>query len=604
MRRAAGTVRLQIVLVCLLGAVASSVSAQRTSAVRAVQQPAAGVSDELSALRAAMARERAGDLDGAGSALRAILDANPQSLSALISLERILAMQGRTEQLLPYIDRLIAEDRESPIGNQMRVRANSMLDRTSDIERAGEAWIAATPNVETPYREIARVWRLRGDYERALAILERGRARVQREDALALELGDLYAAIDQPQRAVLEWERAIADDGQGFLLVQRRLSQMPDGGAAVVHELIHSLTSEPRSAERSRAAAQVAIDAGLGVEAARITREVAASLDDEARREYLVDVARRADGAGLVQVAYWAYGELLSAQQPEEQMLALRTRLAELALVMGDTARAVHEYGAIEDALLPGSPERRQALAVSIELAARAGALDDALSQFAAFRAEYPDAPELDGITGALGGGLLDAGRIAEAERLAAQMRGPRAGMIRGRALLLRGDIARARTELLNAAPALSGAEATETIALVTLLGRLSSKGGALVASALARLADGERAEAVEMLLNESAGLPDAERAALLDFAATTAVRAGLPDFAEQARRTIVETLPRTQEAPAALLDLGRTLAQRPDDVAEAQLLVERLILEYPRSALVPQARQTLDRINNRVPRS
>ncbi|MGH7445631.1 MAG: tetratricopeptide repeat protein [Longimicrobiales bacterium] len=604
MRPLAGSVTLHVALAFALATgMSTEVGAQRTRAVRAVQQPAAAT-DELSALRAAMARERAGDMDGAATALRAILEHNAQSLSALISLERILAMQGRTEELLPYIDRLIEADEESPIGNQMRVRANSMLDRIADVERAGEAWIAATPDVETPYREIARIWRQRGDYERALAVLERGRERVHRDDALALELGDLYADIGQPERAVLEWERAIADDGQGFLLVQRRLAQMPDGGAAVVYELIASLMSEPSSIARRRAAAQVAIDAGLGVEAARITREVAASLDDDARREYLVEVARRADGAGLVPVAYWAYGELVRAQQPEEQMLALRTRLAELALALGDTARAVHEYDAIEDALAPGSPQRRQALAISIDLAARAGALDDGLRQLDAFRAEYPAAPELDGIIGALGGALLDAGRIEEAERLAANARGPQAGMIRGRAMLLRGDVARARTELLNAAPALSGAEATETIALATLLGRLSPRGGGMVASALARLADGERGQAVEMLLHESAALPDAEHAALLDFAATTAVRAGLPEFAEQARRSIVETLPRTQEAPAALLDLAHTLAQRRDDIAEARVLVERLILEYPRSALVPQARHMLDRISGRVPRS
>jgi hypothetical protein len=31
---------------------------------------------------------------------------------------------------------------------------------------------------------------------------------------------------------------------------------------------------------------------------------------------------------------------------------------------------------------------------------------------------------------------------------------------------------------------------------------------------------------------------------------------------------------------------------------------LEKLIIEYPRSALVPQARQELDRLQGRVPRS
>ncbi len=600
-------VRFVVVALCTLVLGASSAAdaiAQRTSRGSRGPQQAAPVSDELAALRAAMEIERSGDMAGAAKALRAILDEHVESLSALISLERILAMQGRTADLLPYVDRLIGADPESPIGHQMRVRAYSMLEQVPDIERAADAWIRASPDVETPYREIARIWRQRGEYERALGVLERGRERVQREDALALELGDLYADLDQPERAVREWERAIADDGQGFLLVQRRLAQMPDGGAAVVRHLIGSLLAEPQTLARSRAATEVAIDAGLGEDATMIARKVAASLERDARRGYLIEVARRADGAALAPLAYWAYQELLQAQPAEEQLLALRTRVAELALIVGDTARAVHEYDALEGALAAGSPQRRQSLAVRVELAARGTDLDAALTQLAAFRAEYPEATELDALVGVVGGALLDHGRIEDAERLASSVRGPHASLVRGRALLLRGDVGRARTELLNAAPALSGAAATETITLATLLGRLSSQGGALVSNTLARLADDEQGEAVELLLREAGSLPDREHAALLDFAASTAERSGMPILAEQARRTIVTELPHTHEAPGALLALARALAQRPGDAAEAQVLVERLILEYPRSALVPQARQMLDRAGGRMPRS
>lgn len=595
------------VLSCLVTAAllagAADAGAQRVMRGTRLPPQPVQVTDELTALRRAMDLERAGELNAAEKALRTVLHQHTQSLSALISLERILAVQGRTEDLLPFVDRLIEADPESPIGHQMRVRANSMLDRVDGIERAADAWIEASPDVETPYREIARIWRQRGEYQRALAVLEQGRDRVDRADALALELGDLYADLQQPERAIQEWERAIAEDGQGFLLVQRRLAQMPDGGAAVVRALIQSLLEPPTSLARQRAATEVAIDAGLTEQAVRIAREVAASLRGEEQRSYLVEVARRADGAGLAPLAYWAYGELLRGQLPDEQMLALRTRVAELALIVGDTARAVHEYDALDDALAAGSPQRRQALAVRVDLAARGGAVDSALAQLDAFRVEFPEAPELDALIGAVGAALLDAGRVAEAERLAAGGRGPRAGLVRGRALLIRGEVARARTELLAVAPALSGAEATETIALGMLLGRLSGAGGKLVATALARLAEGKRPEAVELLLSESSALPSPERAAVLDFAATVATRAGLPDFAEQARRAIITELPQAQEAPAALLDLARALMVRPESRAEAQLLVERLILEYPRSALVPQARQTLDRIGGRVPR-
>lgn len=583
--------------------VATGALAQGTRSAQAPkpQSASAAIDAALADLRTAMELEQRGDLAAADTALRRILEKDPQSLSAIISLERILAVEGRTEELLPYVDRLIDEDPDSPIGNQMRVRAYSMLDSIAGIERAAEWWIRAAPDVETPYREVARVWQQRGDYQRALEVLQLGRERVRRDDALALELGDLYAAIGDGERAVREWERAIDEDGQGFLLVQRRLAQMPDGGAAVVRYLIRSLMEPPTSPERVRAATQVAIDAGLADEGLRIAREAAASMEPKARRSYLLEVARRADGSRLPTLAYWAYGELLSLDAPEEQLLALRTRVAELALIVGDTARAVREYASLEGELDAGSPERRQSLAIRIELAARAGDLDAAVAQLDSFRVEYPDAIETDALVGAVGGALVDSGRLDEAQLLAAGARGPHAARVRGRVLLIRGDIERARNELMNAAPALSGADATETIALVTLLRRTSPVGGRLVGQALALLTEGERGAAVELLLNESRALAARERAALLDFAASTAQRADLPALAEQAWRQIIDELPRSQEAPGAMLALARTLTRQPEGLAEAQVLAERLILEHPRSALAPQARQLLDQLNARL---
>jgi TolA-binding protein len=67
-------------------------------------------------------------------------------------------------------------------------------------------------------------------------------------------------------------------------------------------------------------------------------------------------------------------------------------------------------------------------------------------------------------------------------------------------------------------------------------------------------------------------------------------------------RREIVAEYPRSREAPSALLALARTVAQRPGSHDEGRLLLERLILEHPRSALVPQARRELDRLLGRVP--
>lgn len=560
-----------------------------------------GLTADQRELRNAARLESTGELDRAADVLAGILSEHPHNLSALLAYERVLGMQGRLSELLPVVDIVVSQDPTSTIAHQMRVRAFSTLDNVTALSRAADAWIAATPNLETPYREVARVWRTRGDLVRAAAVLEAGRERIRRDDALALELGDVFAAGSDMVGAVREWNRAIGPDGHGFLLVQRRVQMLPGGGASIIPDLVESLAAPPTTVPRRKAAAQLAMEAGLAEAAERIAHGIAGELDGHARLAYLVEVARRADGGGLPHLAYWAYGELVAAGGPDDQMLALRNRLAELALAVGDTVQAAETYRQLEAAFAPDSPQRRQALAVRIQLTARNGELAAAIRGLNAFRAEFPDAPETDATAAAVANAHLDADDVVGAERALAGMTGPRSGFARGRIYLRRGEMALARSELLESAPLLHGAEATEAIALATLLGRLSEPGGALMARAMAAAAADDPAGAARLLFDDSERLSAAERAAILDFAAGLAERAKLGEWAEQIRREIVSAYPTTREAPAALLSLARSLAARDRPQEEVRSLLEKLILEYPRSALVPQARQELERLDGRV---
>ena len=193
----------------------------------------------------------------------------------------------------------------------------------------------------------------------------------------------------------------------------------------------------------------------------------------------------------------------------------------------------------------------------------------------------------------------MAAGNAGAAEAAVARVEGARSGLVRGRLFLRRGDTERARAELVASAPSLRGAEATRTIALAMLLSRLSPAGGEVVAEATARLQAGEPETAVARISSAARNLPTREAAAVLEFGAELAERAGLPLEAEALRRRIIEDHSASREAPAALLALARALTSRSADGSEARLLLERLILEYPRSALVPQARRDLDRMKD-----
>lgn len=559
---------------------------------------------EIQLLREAAARESAGDLANAERILRSVLDRRPTSLSALLSLERVLRIQGRVEEVIPSIERLLAEDPSSVVAHQMLVRAYSTLDALPELERAAEAWIRAMPRVETPYREIARVWEARGDYKRAIRVLEQGRSRVGRKDALALEMGDVYAHAGDLSRAVREWDRAIGPNARGFSLVRRRLAMLPDGGAGVLPALIDALMQSSPTRERRRAAAELAIDAGLAERAEQIARAVAADLPPAERQPFLVEVARRAEGGHLPRLAYWAYSELLAYGGPADQMLAVRSRIADLALTLGDTATARENYLALEKAFAADSPERRQATAFRIELTARDGDLDAAISEFTEFQRAFKEAPELDRLAASLADMLIRRGDMDRAEEVLGRLSGPRTSLVRSHIALRRGDVAAARAALLAAAPALHGEEATEAILLATLLGRVSAAGAELLARAMTEMAMGRTQDAVAVLWAGSDGLRPDERPAILEFAARLADRGELDTEAERIRRAIITDHPQAPEVPAALLALAYAVSTRDPNAPEARELLERLILEHPRSALVPQARRELNRLQGRIPNS
>lgn len=552
--------------------------------------------DEVELLRQASVREAAGDLRGAESSLREILKKRPSSVPALLALERVLRVEGRLEDLVPAAVAALAADERSALLNQLLVRTYSALDRVRELDLAARRWIATVPGIEIPYREVAQIWMARADYPRARSVLEEGRRRIGREDALALELGDLYATLGEPQRAVREWERAVGPEARGLSQVRRRLRALPDGGAGVLPSLIDLLTAEPTSMARLQAAVDLAVDAGLRDRAETVARRVLPGLDPAERESFLIEVARRADGARLNRLAYWAYGEMVAAEAEEGRRLAIRNRLAELALELGDTASAAANYRAVESAYAQGTPQRRQAAALRIELMARQD-VDAAAEALHEFRQEYLDAPELDRLAAAVATALVAGDRSVEAEALLAGVRGPRSGLLRGRIALTRGSVSDARMAFLAAAPMLRGSEATATLALITLLGRVSDEAGRRIGVALERQIAGEAGAAVDGLLGELGELPPQDRPALLEMAAGIADSGGLADDAREVRRRLVADYPRSSEAPAALLALARALRVESGGELEARELLERLIIEYPRSALVPQARRELQQL-------
>jgi hypothetical protein len=545
-----------------------------------------GGHDEVPWMRQATLLEAAGDLAGAEAVLDSILDQRPASVPALLALERVLQQVRRLDELPARVTRGLLDDPQSALLNQLLLRTYSRLDRPEELEAAAAAWMEAAPGIESSYRHVARVWEARGDYDRAREVLEVGRRNVAGDDALAFELGALYATLGNHRLAAREWDRAIGSDGRGVSQVRRGFRALPDGGVAVLPTLLDLLAADPTTPERLAAAVELSVAAGIEPEATGLAARVAAMHSGERRVTFLLDLARRADGARLHRLAHWAYGQLLGDAEFDERDEHQR-RYVELALELGE--------GGGDDARLgaPAAPHGRHAEAARIQLLAVQDPVQ-AAEALRSFREAYGEAPELDRLSADVAESLSSSGAGA-ADAVVAGVRGPRSALVRGRLALAKGDRATAREAFMAAAAGLAGTEATRTLSLVALLDRVSSEGAGLLALMISTDSGGGLGDAIRGVLDSSRRLPPAERAAILEFAAATADGVEHEADARRIRRGLWLEHPHSPEAPAALLALARSV--RAEDETEARILLERLIIDYPRSTVVPQARRELDEL-------
>jgi hypothetical protein len=155
---------------------------------------------------------------------------------------------------------------------------------------------------------------------------------------------------------------------------------------------------------------------------------------------------------------------------------------------------------------------------------------------------------------------------------------------------LYEGDLATARRALRA-----SGAPSREAVSALALLSRTRAERSESVGRSFLLLARADSTAAATELERAASDVSDA--APLLLMLAAR-IHAGRGDFvrAEPLWKRIVDGYEQSPEAAEADLSWARSLASR-GDTPGARARLEHLILTYPSSALVPQARRALDQI-------
>lgn len=548
--------------------------------------------------------ERAGRPAAAAEVYLAAVRMQPTNAAALLGLERVLPGLGRLGELLPFAQRAVAQDPKSDALLGLLLRTWVALDRPDSAEALALGWAERAPRDEQPWREWALALQDGGRFPDARRVLLQGRRALGQANALAIELADLAERTAGWEEAAREWGIALAATPGYLGTAAERLRDAP----AERRPGVLAVLTAPDAAPAARQLAAELILAWGDPERAWTVFERALGPPAQETVQALRRFADLAGATGTTAgrrvrgLALARFAELV----PPALASRARADAARALLDAGDhaTARRVLEALAADRSASPDVQALAHAALIralieggQLDVAGRRlDSLDDALA------GEDRTVLRID-----LARARLARVELDQAEAALVGDSSVEAAALRGWVALYRGDLGRASAQFRDAGPyAGRPGEATDRSQMLALLQRVGAVRSPELGGALALLARGDSAAALPALTRVAerrelaAGRPE-----LLLLAGQVAARLGGPHdatavglFAEVVRNGGAGAAP-----PAAELEWARVLL-RQGQVGEAIEHLERLILTYPGSAVVPQARRELERARGAIPRS
>lgn len=545
--------------------------------------PAAGAQGAGNPLVRAEDLEGRERYDSAAAAYREALAQTPASVPAILGLERVYAEMGRSDSLLPVLDRAISLSPRTAALREAQLRTLHSLGDEARVRAAFDAWRRDVPHDPAPYRAYARMLIDDGRSAQADTVLRMAQSDAGGARGFDYELAQLHASMGMWEASARSWRGALAanpylDQAAIYSLVRT---------AAAKRDLVRRALLTPPTAP---ATLQVLAALELAWGDPRAAWEAVSGLrPDSAGVSAWLDFASRAEQAG----AWLAARDALAAAGAARPSPELASRAAADALTGGDASSAATLATAAERAL----DSTRAAIGVvpvHLHALASLGRPQDAERLLAAY------APHLKGDDLARDRRLIAwawvrTGQLDRAKAALASAGGSADDPAQGWISLYEGDLAAAR-KTLRATP-----DATpDQLEALALLQRTTTDRAPAVGRAYLALARGDTAAAAAAFDSAAADVPDAASLLLVHAARLYAARGDLRHAVPLWAR-VSEQMSGTPEAPEAELAWARAL-RGSGDTAGAVARLEHLILAHPESALVPQARRELELARRAVP--
>jgi tetratricopeptide (TPR) repeat protein len=519
--------------------------------------------------------EQKGQFAEAASAYDEALARDPAALPALLGLERVDAQLGRLEHFLPVLERAIAAKPHLASLREAQLRTLRTIGTRAQLRDAFERWRREAPGDATPARDFARILIADGDTRAADSVLRQAQTDLGTGRGFEYELAQLRAAMGLWDLAAQSWREAVEDNAY---LDQAATFSLASAPVSARPGVVRVLESQPVTVSARRVLATLQLMWGTprdGWEALRVLPP------DSAAVVAWSDFATKGEEASAWLVARDALAAAQHAN-PEPRALA---RAAYDALRGGDAAGSLF-LSTLGEHTLDSATAAATIVPVHLRALSQMGRVTEAAAVMRAYE-HYLRPADRAPLERVLAWGWIRAGDVTQARELLAHSESGDTDAL-GWIALYDGDFATARKSLrpeVESSP--------EALSALALLARTRADTAPLAGQAFLALARGDTAAAAASFEKAASELGDA--APLLLATAARLYAANRSETQAIALwRTIVETSSDAPEAPEAELEWARALRRGGQGPAAVEHL-EHMILTYPQSALLPQARRELE---------
>lgn len=549
------------------------------------QTPAAprNVAGDTMAFYKALDLETAGNYRLAAPLFRQALGTSVR-VEALLGLERAYSELGHPDSLLPILDTLIAGFPREATYRTVQLRTLESLDRGVEARAAFEKWVKSAPGDATPFREYASILLDENETAAADSVIRRAGAALGSTKALSLQIANVRAANGEWTSSAQAWRQVLAESPDMEQAAAYALAPAPDS----VRDTLHSLfMAAPVDLGARRALA--ALEAMWG--APDVGWLALAGLPpDSASAAAWQEFGHEAESQERWPLARAAYEAALRVHRTPD----LAFHAATAALQSGDPAAALR-FAPLDDAGMDSSLAARTYLPLITRAMALSGRAADA-QRLARDYDHWMTPGTRNQVIQNVAYGWIRLGDMSRARAMLASagVEGDSSDAA-GWLALYDGNLKSARALLRG------GTESTPELALALgLIARIRADSAPMVGRGFLLLARGDSAGAATTFVTAADATPDA---ASLLLATAAQIRARLHDNgqANLLWSRILQTQPTSPEAPQAELAWARALRDSGDNAGAISHL-EHLILTYPDSALLPQARRDLDLLRGATP--